>query len=228
MRTIPEPADPLRIGVGHRKGGTSKTTSAVYLAFAIALTFPHRQVWLIDGDTTNDSASLWLRGAHDKWVQRAEGAREFPPNLHWARWDPEGGRLREFIAATVPADADMVMDTGPDNQGSLSDAMRRCDTFIVPMRPSPMEVASLAATFEIANEVSKERPFNTLILLAQVIWNSLLLPSIRDGLTKSGIPVFSTEVRAGVHYVESFQHVPAVLGSYYFLMQEIIAMGDTK
>lgn len=228
MRTTPEPADPLRIGVGHRKGGTSKTTTAIYLAFAIALTFPHREVWLIDGDTTNDSASLWMRGAYDKWAARAEGAREFPANLHWVRWNPDDGRLREFIAATVPDDADMVMDTGPDNQGSLSDAMRRCDTFIVPMRPSPMEVASLAATFEIAAAVSKERPFSTVILLAQVIWNSLLLQNTKVGLKKLGIPVFSTEVRSGVHYVDSFAHVPEVLGSYYFLMQEIIAMGDTK
>ena len=228
MRTTPEPVEPLCIGVGHRKGGTSKTTTAVYLAFALAATYPHRPVWLIDGDTTNDSTWLWLRRARDRWDRREEGAREFPANLHFIRWDPEQGRLGDFIDENVPPEADRVTDTGPDNQGGLADAMRRARTFIVPMRPSPMEVASLKPTLQIAQTVSGEHEFDMLILLTQVIWNSVLLKDTKDGLKALGLPMFETEVRSSVLYAESFGHVPETLGSYYFLLQEIVAMGETK
>lgn len=228
MRTTPEPVDPLRIGVGHRKGGTSKTTTAVFLSFAIAQTYPHREVWLIDGDTTNDSTWMWAHRARKRWADREDGAREFPENLHFARWDPAAGRLGAFIDETVPAGADRVTDTGPDNQGGLADAMRRADTFIVPMRPSPMEVASLRPTLEIGRAISEEHEFDMLVLLAQVVWNSVLLKDTRDGLSALGIPLFKTEVRSSVIYAESFEHVPETLGSYYFLLQEIVAMGETK
>lgn len=209
----------LRIGVGHRKGGTSKTTTAVLLALALARRFPFDQHVLVDADATNDSAIVWARLAGETW----------PANLTVLRWDPNGEeRLVDYIARTVPPGHNLVVDTGPHAQDALADTMRSVDVFIVPLRPSRMEVVSIFPTLQIAATVYTERPFELTTLFAQVIANTNVRQQAIDYMTEQDIPRLTTEIPSSVQYNEAFGTVPRNLGRYPDLLQELIEMGETR
>lgn len=209
----------MRIGVGHRKGGTSKTTTAVYLAFCLAVQFPRDDVWLIDGDATNDTASMWHALTKGDW----------PANLHFVRWDPaKGERLSTLVRREVPADAHLVIDTGPHEQGSLADSMRESEVYAVPLRPSRMEVASIRPTLKIGAAVYAEdpsRPFELRALLTQVQANTTVRTDAIDALDALGIPRWATEVHSWTQYNKAFGTVPPDLGEYPVLLNEM--MGAT-
>ncbi len=224
------PARPLRIGVGHRKGGTTKTTVATYLALSIARRFPHVMVHLIDADQTNDSASAWARVAGHMW----------PDNLivHRWEWEEHHERLADFAGRVVPDDAHMVVDTGPHAQNALADGMRLADIFLVPLRPSPMEVASLFPTLQLAAAVYDESPFELRALLSDAGERTRVFQEAEEAL-RSGFPIgdegelvpvdrVETVVPHSVRYVEAFGMVPRNLGVFPDLLQELIEMGETK
>jgi cellulose biosynthesis protein BcsQ len=210
----------VRIGVGHRKGGTSKTTTAVHLGMCLAARFARDDVWLIDADATNDTASMWHALAKGVW----------PANLHFVRWDPaKGERLGELVRRVVPADAHIVIDTGPHEQGPLADSMRECEVYAVPLRPSRMEVASIRPTLQIGAAVYAEdpsRPFELRALLTQVQANTTVRTEAIGALDALGIPRWETEVHAWVQYNQAFGKVPLDLGEYPVLLNEM--MGATS
>lgn len=204
---------PARCGVGHRKGGTSKTTTAVFLALSIVQKFPDEPVWLIDADLTNDTASMWVSLAGDAW----------PANLHFGRWDPASGeRLAAYVRRTVPDDAHLVIDTGPHDQTALADSMRLTDMYVVPLRPSRMEVASLRPTLQIGLAVYEERPFELRALLTQVQANTAVRASAIGALAGLKVPRWETEIHMWVQYNEAFGTVPDDLGEYPALLTEMM------
>lgn len=213
------PAQPLRIGVGHRKGGTSKTTTAVLLALASARRFAYERTTLVDADATNDSASAWARLAEDAW----------PKNLTMLRWDPAGSqRLADFVAQNVDPASHLFIDTGPHAQNALADAMRSTNVFVVPLRPSRMEVVSLYPTLQIAATIYEEHPFTLTVLFAQTLGRTRVRREAIEYMTENNIPRLATEIPSAVAYNEAFGAVPRNLGAYPELLQELIEMGDTK
>ncbi|MBE7702175.1 ParA family protein [Oerskovia sp. Sa1BUA8] len=186
----------------------------------MARRFAYDTAYLIDADATNDSATVWAKLAADDW----------PQNLKVARWQHDSGeRLADFVKRTVPNDARLVIDTGPHAQDALADAMRSADRFIIPLRPSMMEVVSLYPTLQIAAAVHDERPFELSVLFTQVLGRTRIRREVRENIEEQGIPVLKTEVPSAIAYNESFGTVPRSLGVFPNLLQEIIdTEGDTK
>ena len=215
------PARPLRLGVGHRKGGTTKTTVAVYLSLALARRFTHDPVHLVDADVTNDSASTWARLAGSLW----------PSNLTLHTWEHDGEGLADFARRVVPADAHLVIDTGPHAQNALADAMRLADIFLVPLRPSKMEVASLFPTLQIAAAVYDESPFELRALFSDSHPRTIVHREADEALREAfdaPVPRMTTEIPHSVRYIEAFGVVPRNLGAFPDLLQELIEMGETR
>jgi cellulose biosynthesis protein BcsQ len=214
-----QPTRPLRVAFGHRKGGTSKTTCSVGLALSMSRRFAYDTVYLIDADATNDSVTAWAKLAQNDW----------PLNLKVERWAHDSGeRLVEFVKRVVPDDAHLVIDTGPHAQDALADAMRSADRFIIPLRPSMMEVVSLYPTLQIAATVHNERPFDLSVLFAQVLGRTRIRREVRENLEEQ-VPVLNTEVPSAISYNEAFGTVPRSLGVFPNLLQELIdTEGDAK
>lgn len=212
------PARPLRVGIGHRKGGTTKTTVAVYLALSLAKRYPKAPVVLIDADVTNDSTSTWARLAGDSW----------PANLDVHAWPNDGERLVDFATRVLPEGAHLIVDTGPHAQNALADAMRLADIFVVPLRPSKMEVTSLFPTLEIAAAIYDESPFELRVLFSDSHRRTIVHRQADEALREFDIPRLSTEIPHSVRYVEAFGAVPRNLGAFPDLLDEIIKMGEGK
>jgi cellulose biosynthesis protein BcsQ len=215
-----QPTRPVRVAFGHRKGGTSKTTNAVLLSFALARRFPFATVYIVDADVTNDSVTAWFRLAPEE---------DWPKNLKVVRWDHESGeRLATFVARVVPEDAHLVIDTGPHAQDALADGMRMVDRFIIPLRPSRMEVVSIYPTLQIAAAMHDESPFILHVLFSQVVARSRIRREIRASLAEQ-VPVLKTEVPTHLFYNEVFGTVPKKLHVFPDLLQELIdTEGDER
>lgn len=215
-RKRPTLSRPLRLGIGHRKGGTTKTTAAVYLALSLAERYPHDAIALVDADRTNDSTSAWARLATDEW----------PANVTVHSWPPDE-RLVEFVQRVVPATSHLVIDTGPHDQSALADAMRLADIFIIPLRPSKMEVASLFPTLQIAGAVYDEAPFELRVLFADSDRRTIVHREADEALAELTIPRLTTEIPHSVRYIEAFGKVPTSLGAFPDLLDEITEIGET-
>lgn len=133
--------------VGNLKGGVGKSTTAVSLALALAEATGDR-VWLVDADPAADTTSAWAELASEDWPAQIPVARW--TNVHVAR------RVRDALAAES-GPGHVVIDTGPTDAGILRAALAVTNRLIVPLSPSPIEVAQLDSTIEAAAEVGVTR-----------------------------------------------------------------------
>jgi cellulose biosynthesis protein BcsQ len=115
-----------------------------------------------------------------------------------------------------------VIDTGPHDQTALADSMRETDMYVVPLRPSRMEVASLRPTLKIGLAVFEERPFELRALLTQVQANTAVRASAIGALAGLKVPRWETEIHLWVQYNEAFGTVPDDLGEYPALLTEMM------
>lgn len=127
------------ITIAARKGGVGKTTLATHLSFVAA--GPGRPVLLFDTDPQRSLKWWWdLRAAETPAMVECE-ARELSKIIPVAK--------QEGVAFTI-------VDTPPHAERSIAEAMRIADLVIVPTRPGPFDLASVAATLDLAGRVGKQ------------------------------------------------------------------------
>ena len=118
------------ITVGNTKGGVGKTTLAVNLAIARALS--GRDVWLIDGDrqgTAQTAISI-----------RAEAGHQ--PGIACATY-PDGPALRTQVQQQAAKFDDIVIDAGGRDSSALRAALVLSDVLLVPFQPRSYDVWAL-------------------------------------------------------------------------------------
>lgn len=189
--------EPMKvICIAHLKGGTAKTTSAGFLAHALANM--GYKVLAIDADPQG-SLTRWSRRA--KW----EIPVKHMPSRH----------LDDDLAGLYTDEFDfVVIDTaGPNSDaGIVGAAMRAADVIVLPTGVDPSEVERVKATYAAAAEegaTSKVR-----ILLTRAPLSGPDTSNAREAQAAIGRKVMDAEIRPrrAVGRTTSLLPVPAALG----------------
>lgn len=207
---------PLRMTIGNLKGGTGRSTSAVYLALALALRDPSRRVVLVDADSANPTAWDWSEDAGDDW----------PPQLAVMRWPSQ--HLARRVRDDVPSDAHLIIDTGPHDAAVLRQALNVTDVLLVPLAPTANEVTRLTPTLEAAAEVAQLRPIALALLLNRVVANTRSRVGVREAATAEGLHVLTTEIHRREAIAQALGTVPANLDDYPAALTELVALMPTE
>lgn len=132
------------VTVGNTKGGVGKTTIAVNLAIARAMS--GRDVWLIDGDrqgTAQTAISIRADAGH-------------APGIACATY-PDGPTLRAQVQQQSAKFDDVVIDAGGRDSTALRAALVLSDVLLVPFQPRSYDVWALSDIAALVDEVCSVR-----------------------------------------------------------------------
>lgn len=132
------------ITVGNTKGGVGKTTLAVNLAIARALS--GRDVWLIDGDrqgTAQTAISIRAEAGH-------------LPGIACATYS-DGQTLRAQVQQQAGRFDDIIIDAGGRDSTALRAALVLSDVLLVPFQPRSYDVWALNDIAELVDEARSVR-----------------------------------------------------------------------
>jgi len=195
----------VRLAVLNLKGGTGKTTSAVFLAAGLNLDGP---TLLVDADPQGSALS---------WSEAA-GGFEFPVvalpvrDLH-RRLPQLAGNYRHLVVDTPPGDAAIV-------RGALLAA----DLALLPIPPSLMDLDRLMPTLELLSEVEPLNPVRVLVLLTRVRRNTRSARAAREALAELGMPVMEAEIPLREAYAAAFGLPVERLFEYEYAVRELLGV----
>lgn len=167
------------------KGGTGKTTTAVYLATALAKT---GRTLLIDADP---------QGSSQSWASIAE-TFPFPvislavPTIH-----------RDLPEIAVGYDH-VVIDTPPGHEAIVRSALMAVDKAVVPIPPALLDVDRLQPTLDLILELAPLNDLDVHVILTKVRSRTRTAAQTRSLLEGLGFPVLDTEIPLREAYVTSF------------------------
>jgi chromosome partitioning protein len=127
------------LAVGNVKGGVGKTTLAVNLTIALARS--GRDVLLIDGDEQATAIAFTeLRTTH----------KEGKPG--YTAVSLQGAAIRTQVRQLAPKYADIVIDVGGRDTGSLRAALTVADLVLIPVQPRSFDLWGVDQTIELVKE----------------------------------------------------------------------------
>jgi len=132
------------ITIGNTKGGVGKTTLAVNLAIARAMS--GRDVWLIDGDrqgTAQTAISI-----------RAEAGHQ--PGISCATY-PDGPTLRAQVQQQAGKFDDIIIAAGGRDSTALRAALVLSDVLLIPFQPRSYDVWALNDIAALVDEARSVR-----------------------------------------------------------------------
>lgn len=130
------------VTVGNTKGGVGKTTIAMNLSIARALS--GREVWLIDGDRQGTAqTAITLRG-------------ERSPGVACSTY-PDGQVLRAQLRQQAKKYEDVIIDAGGRDSSSLRAALTLSDVLLVPFQPRSFDVWALGQISALIDEAREVR-----------------------------------------------------------------------
>lgn len=189
--------------VANLKGGTGKSTTAAYLAHALAAL--GRNILCVDADPP---------GSLLRWSELGE----------WLL--PVVGMPTADIHKRLPGISrgyeDVVIDTPPleEREGIVRSALRAADVVVVPVSPSTMELDRLTPILSAVEDVEplRDTPPLVRILLNRVVASANSGPNARAVITDAGIDVLATSIPALQRYALAFpKAVHLVAGDPYQL-----------
>ena len=197
----------MRIAVANLKGGTGKTTTAVHLAVGLARS---GRTLLVDADPQG-SAFGW-----------SEDDGDFP--LMVVPWPCRD--LARRVGQIAGDYEHLVIDTPPQHEYLVRQALLACDHLVVPLAPSALEVARLGPTFTLAADVEVEREISTRVLLVRSRVGTRSRREVRALLADQGVPTFTAEVRLREAYAAASGDVPRRLHDYDAVLAELVDGDD--
>lgn|SRR5574344_1403771 len=132
------------VTVGNTKGGVGKTTLAVNIAIARALS--GRDVWLIDGDRQGTAQTAIS-------IRSETGQR---PGIACATY-PDGPTLRAQVQQQASKFDDIIIDAGGRDSTALRAALVLSDLLIVPFQPRSYDVWALNDIAALVDEARSVR-----------------------------------------------------------------------
>lgn len=191
----------MRLAMTSTKGGTGKTTSAVYLATAFHET---GRTLLVDADP---------QGSALLWSQQGEGL-PFPTislpvtDLH--------KRLTDIGQDYVH----VVIDTPPGDVAIIRSAILAAQTALVPVTPTGLDINRMRPTFELLAEMEGVNPVEVGVLLTKVRRGTRSAREAREVLAEMQYPILDAEIPLAEAYAVSFGTVPEI-GAYADVFAEL-------
>ena len=130
--------------VGHTKGGVGKTTVAVNLAIALAMS--GRSVHLVDADSQGTAAL----------ASEVRASAGLVPPLPCSVC-PDGAALRQHVEGVAAADV-VVIDAGGRDSAALRAALLVADVLLVPYQPRSFDVGALHDVAALVADAEQRRP----------------------------------------------------------------------
>lgn len=181
------------------KGGTGKTTSAVYTA--TALQRAGFAVAVYDCDP---------QGSATEWAELAEEASTPLP----FEVIPANARTLKRLADVGEKWA--LIDCPPGNSQIIDSAIDIADHVVIPTRPSGIEVDRMWMTIELAKGKSIK------VLLTSTIANTKSLDQLREALQAEGMDSFRGTIPQREKIKNSFGELPIDLFGYQAVATELI------
>jgi len=195
----------VRLAVLNLKGGTGKTTSAVFLSGGLNLDGP---TMLIDADPQGSALS---------WSEAA-GGFEFPVVSLPVR------DLHRRVPQLARGYKHLVIDTPPGDEGIVRSALLSADLALIPIPPSLMDLDRLMPTLELLSEVEPLNPVRVLVLLTRVRRNTRSARAAREALAELGMPVMETEIPLKEAYAAAFGLPLERLYEYELAARELLGV----
>lgn len=169
------------------KGGSGKTSLAVHLAHAIALS--KRRVLLVDADP-QASASTWAAAREDRPPFSVVGvARD---TLH-----------RELPDLMTGYDHGLI-DTPPRTSKLVGAALISSDLVLIPVQPSSYDVWAAAETVELVGQTQAIKPeLKAAFIINRVIGRSVIGRDVLAALKDYPFPVLGTGIAQRVAIAEA-------------------------
>ena len=193
----------MRLAVINLKGGTGKTTSAVYLAAALAR---RGRTLLVDADPQGSALS---------WSDQAE---ELPFTVAALPVKT----LHRQLPGLAQGFAHVVVDTPPGDLGVVRSAALAVELALIPIPPSLMDVDRLRPTLELLAEVEPLNPLRIALLLTRVRKNTRSATAARQMLKEMELPLLDTEVPLREGFSTSFGLGPLEVGEYQGVLRELL------
>jgi chromosome partitioning protein len=198
----------VKVAVANLKGGTSKTTSAMFLAAAFAR---RGRTLLVDCDPQG-SALSWAESAE-------EDGRRLPFSVMGLPTRDVHRKLKGFEADFEH----VVLDTPPGEVPIARAALLAADVAVVAVQPTAMDLDRLVPTLELIAEVEPLNDLTFHVLLARVRRISREGRDAREAMRQMELPVMRTEVPQLGFYSDAFgEAFGDDLGEYENVARELL------
>ena len=192
------------------KGGTAKTTSAMYLAMALQKASPPRggRTLLIDADPQG-SALSW-----------SELAQNLDVSVIGLPVKDLQKRLKQFL----PDYSHIIVDNPPGNIAIVRSSLLIADIALLTIPPSLLDIDRLRPTLELLEEVEDFNKFEVFTLLTRVRRGTKSSKAAREVLNELGLRVLKAEIPLLESYAGSFGLQPDDLTEYNEVLKELFTL----
>lgn len=205
---------PSRVIVfGMLKGGTGKTTSAIFSALHYAQ--QGERVVVLDGDQTSQSAYDWWR------IARASGEDLALP-FEVVRFPFVEDIAAEISRLRQEYDR-VIVDAGGGNASYLEEACSAADVLLMPVAPTGPEVRRIPATITAAERAAARNPRGLVAFCCMVKGDNRTSQPRRwrKQLVDDGHPLTDTAVSSLVLYSDAYGTRPEAVGEFAALLTEV-------
>jgi chromosome partitioning protein len=199
----------MRTAVVNLKGGTAKSTSAMFLAAALSR---RGRTLLVDCDPQG-SALTWAEDAEADGGELGFNVVSIPTRDVKKRVDRLAGDYLHVVLDTPPAELDIVRA-----------ALHAADVALVAISPSDMDINRFRPTLELVAEVEAVADLDYRVLLTMVRRISREGKDARAAMEALELPVLNTEIPFLGAYRSAFGETIDDAGDYEAVAEELLGV----
>ncbi|MDP9475857.1 MAG: ParA family protein [Actinomycetota bacterium] len=199
----------MRTAVVNLKGGTAKSTSAMFLAAALS---KRGRTLLVDCDPQG-SALTWAEDAEADGGELGFNVVSIPTRDVKKRVDRLAGDYEHIVLDTPPAELDIVRA-----------ALHAADVALVAISPSDMDINRFRPTLELVAEVEAVTDLDYRVLLTMVRRISREGRDARAAMESLDLPVLATEIPFLGFYRSAFGETIDDTGDYQAVADELLGV----